>query len=287
MDRAILDLFHEYRHEPMPRRVFLERLAELAGGSVAALALLPLLEGDEAMAALIPADDPRVETGHVRYPGPAGQVTAYQARPKGAGRIPGVVFIHAGRGLDDHMRDVARRAAVAGYHALVPDLLSRKGGTPRDGDEAARLTRALSPADVVADLRSGISFLRGSPLVVADRIGAVGFCWGGGISLRLATASPELAAAVVFYGPSPPLDEVPKISAPLLLLYAGNDTPITSRVPELTAALDRTGKRYTVKVYPNTEHAFHNDTSPARYNAEAAKDAWERTLAFLGEHLKR
>ncbi len=286
MDRKILDLFHQYRHKPIPRRMFIERLAELAGGTAAAMALLPLLEGDEAMAAVVPADDPRLETATVRYRSALGEVSAYQARPKGAGPLPGVVVIHENRGLNEHIRDVTRRAGLAGYHALAPDLLSRKGGTSPVQIDAIRAIGRLTRANVVTDLTGAVDFLRGSSLVAAGQVGAVGFCWGGGMSLRLATASPELTAAVVFYGPNPPLKDVPKIAAPLLLLYAGNDAPITPRVPRLTAALDRAGKQYTVKVYPDTEHAFHNDTSPARYNAEAARDAWARTLVFFGEHLR-
>lgn len=286
MDRAILDLFDEYRHRPMGRRVFLERLAKLAGSATAAAAILALLEGD-AEAAEIAPDDPRLAAGTVSLPGPAGKISAYQARPKekGSKKLPAVLVIHENRGLNPHIRDVARRAALAGYHALAPDLLSRRGGTPPVQQEAIAAIRTLKAPETLADLRACLAYLQGRADVRMDRIGVLGFCWGGGMTNRLATVAPELRAAVAFYGRVPKASEVPKISAHLLLIYAGNDRRINQGIPAYRAALDAAGIPYTIKIYPGVEHAFHNDTSPARYNAEAAKDAWTRTLAFLAERL--
>lgn len=287
MDRAVLDLFHEYRHTPMERRVFLERLAKLAGGAAAAAALIPLLEGNPE-AALVSPEDPRLITETVRFSGPAGEIRAYQARlkDKAGAKIPAVLVIHENRGLNPHNQDVVRRAALAGYHALAPDLLSRKGGTPSAQQEAIAATRTLTPADTVADLKAALAYLGGRADVRGDRLGVVGFCWGGGMTNRLATAAPELRAAVAFYGPVPPLSDVPKIKAHLLLMYAGNDQWVNKGIDGYKKALDGAGITYEMKMYPGVEHAFHNDTGGVRYNAEAAKDAWSRALALFAKRLQ-
>ncbi|MFQ5913868.1 MAG: dienelactone hydrolase family protein [Nitrospinota bacterium] len=286
MDRRILDLFNNYRHTTMDRRVFLERLAKLAGGAAAAVALLPLLEGNPE-AAIISPEDPRLSTETVRLRGPAGEISAYQARPKdkAATRLPGVLVIHENRGLNPHIRDVARRAALAGYNALAPDLLSRKGGTPPVQQEAIAAIRSLNPSDTIADLKAALTYLKGRADVRGDRLGVVGFCWGGGMTNRLATAAPELRAAAAFYGPVPPLSDVRKIKAHMLLIYGGNDRWVNKGIPGYKEALDEAGVSYEMKTYPGAEHAFHNDTGPARYNAEAAKDAWARTLALFAKQL--
>ncbi len=287
MNRDVLDLFHEYRHTPMDRRTFLEQLAKLAGGMAAAAALLPLLEGNPE-AAMVSPEDPRLVTETVRFSGPAGEISAYQARPKdkAATRLSGVLVIHENRGLNNHIRDVARRAALAGYHALAPDLLSRKGGTPPVQQEAIAAIRTLNPNDTAADLKAVLAYLKGRVDVRGDRLGVVGFCWGGGMTNRLATAAPELRAAVPFYGRVPPPSDVPNIKAHMLLIYAGNDRWVNPGISGYKAALDAAGVTYEVKIYPDVEHAFHNDTSPARYNADAAKDAWARTLALFAKRRK-
>jgi carboxymethylenebutenolidase len=286
MDRAVLDLYHEFRHTPMDRRVFLERLAKLAGGTVAAAAMLPLLEGNPE-AAIVSPEDARLTIETVRIPGPAGEIKAYQARAKDkAGvKLPAVLVIHENRGLNRHIEDVARRAALAGYHALTPDLLSRKGGTPSVQRGAIAAIRTLNPPDTIADLKAALAYLKGRSGVRGDRLGVVGFCWGGGMTNRIATAAPELRAAVAFYGPVPPASDVPKIKAHMLLIYAGNDQWVNRGIPGYKAALDKAGVTYEMKTYPRVEHAFHNDTAAARYNAEAAKDAWAKTLAHFKKRL--
>ncbi len=285
MNRAILDLYHEFRHTPMPRREFLEKLTKVAGSAAAAATILPLLEGD-VQAAQVAPDDPKLEAATLTYPGPAGAVTAYQARPKGAGALPAVVVIHENRGLNNHIRDVARRAALAGYHALAPDLLTRKGGTPPVQEEAIAAIRALPREDALADLRAGVAFLQKSAQVAEGRVGVVGFCWGGAMVNLLAANEPGLKAAVAFYGAVAPAAMVPQIQAPLFLIYAGNDKRINDQVPAYEEALKKAKKNYTIQMYPNVEHAFHNDTAGVRYNAAAAKDAWAKTVAFFGKHLK-
>ena len=287
VDRAILDLFDEYRHRPMDRRLFLRQLARLAGGAAAATSVLALLEGD-AEAAIVAPDDPRLVTATVRLAGPAGEIQAYQARPKNQGskKLPAIIVIHENRGLNPHIRDVARRVALAGYHALAPDLLSRRGGTPPVQSEAIAAIRTLKPSEALADLKATLASLREREDVRANRLGVVGFCWGGGMTNHLATDSPALRAAVAFYGRVPKASEVPKIKAHLLLIYAGNDQRINRGIAAYRAALDKAGVPYEMKIYPDAEHAFHNDTSPARYNPEAAKDAWARTMAFFKRRLR-
>jgi len=283
MNRAIIDLYDEFRHTPMPRREFMSRLTQLAGGAAAATSILPLLEGN-AEAAKVAPDDPKLQAGEVSYPGPAGPVKAYQARPKGAGALPAVIVIHENRGLNDHIRDVARKAAVAGLHAIAPDLLSRKGGTPPVQEQAIAINNALIREDAVADLRAGVAFLQKS---AGGKVGAMGFCWGGGITNLLASSEPALKAAVAFYPSAvPPLDRVPQIQAPLLLLLAGNDKRNNDRVPAYEEALKKAGKNFRVVTYPGSEHAFDNYTSPARYSEKTAKEAWAAAMGFFKTHLK-
>ena len=284
MDRAVLKLYDEFRHTPMPRREFLDRLAKLAGSAVAATALLPALEGD-AQAAKVAPDDPRLETAAITYPGPAGAVNAYQARPKGAGALPAVIVIHENRGLNDHIRDVARKAAAAGFHALAPDLLSRKGGTPPVQEEAIAAIRDLAREDALADSRAAVAFLQKSAQVAGGKVGTVGFCWGGAMVNLIAANEPALKAGVALYGLPPAPAMVPKIQTPLFLIYAGNDARVNAGVPAYLDALKKAGKNFVSETYPNVEHAFHNDTGGARYNKKAADDAWAKTVAFFKKHL--
>ena len=280
MDRRIIQLYDEYTHRPLDRRVFLDRLARLAGGTAAAAALLPLLEPDYAHAQQVPADDPRLKAERVTFPGGDGQVSGYLARPAGEGRLPAVIVIHENRGLNPHTEDVARRAALAGFMALAPDLLSPLGGTPEDPDQAREMIGRLDGGQTVADLRSAVSWLaeaEGSN----GKVGAVGFCWGGGMANALAVAEPDLGAAVVFYGMSPDPGQVASIQAPLLLHYAGLDDRINASVPAYEEALRSAGKRHEIHRYEGVNHAFLNDTSAQRYDAEAADLAWKRTVAFL------
>jgi len=299
MDQKIIDLYDEYTHRPLERRVFLERLTVLAGGAAAAGALLSLLENDYARAEVTRADDPALRAERATYPGAKGAVAAYFVRPRRApakGEAPGaaktpegggpaVIVIHENRGLNAHIEDVARRFALAGFTTLAPDLLSPLGGTPKDEDKARELIGQLEPAGVVGDLKAAVAWLAGHP-EAGGKVGAVGFCWGGGMVNQLALAEPKLRAGVVFYGMSPDASaDVRKIRSPLLLHYAELDDRINASVPAYEAALKKAERPYTIHRYEGAQHAFHNDTNAARYNAEAARLAWERTVEFLRKHL--
>lgn len=284
MDQRIIDLYDEYTHAPLDRRVFLERLAALAGGTAGAATILPLLEARRAAAAAVASDDPRVAAETAVYQGKTGEVSGYLARPAERTGLPAVIIVHENRGLNAHIEDVTRRMALAGFLAYAPDFLSPAGGTPDDEDRAREMIQGLDPADTTADAVAGIAFLKGHPQG-NGRAGAVGFCWGGGVVGRLAVADPDLDAAVVFYGQAPDPADAAQIKAPLLLHYAGLDERINARVPAFRDALAAAGVEHTVHMYEGVNHAFHNDTSPARYDAEAAALAWQRTIDFFTEKL--
>ena len=284
MDRRIIELYDEYDHAPLPRRVFLDRLAALAGGAAAAALILPLLEADRAAAAVVAPDDARIVAARVTYPGKSAEVAGYLARPAALGHAGGVIVIHENRGLNAHIEDIVRRLAVAGYLALAPDLLSALGGTPSDEDKARELIGKLDPDVATGDAMAAVDWLHrhenGN-----GKAGAIGFCWGGGVVGQVAVNDPTLDAAVVYYGRPPAAEDVAKITAPLLLNYAGLDQRLDALLPAYRAALDKAGVTYTLYVYDGADHAFNNDTSPERYNAAAAKLAWDRTLAFLAQNL--
>jgi carboxymethylenebutenolidase len=284
MDQRIIDLYDEYTHAPLDRRVFLERLAILTGGTAAAFAVLPLLE-NRAVAAVVEENDPRIATTTVSFPGQGGDVKGYLVKPAAGGKSGAVLVIHENRGLNAHTQDVARRVAVGGFLALAVDFLSPAGGTPSDEDQAREMIGKLDPAQTTANAVAAVSYLR-SNTDGNGKVGAVGFCWGGGQIGQLAVNDPSLDAAVVYYGRTPDPADVPKIKAPLLLHYAGQDTRINEGVPAFQAALDKAGIAYTLHMYDGAQHAFNNDTSAERYNPEAAKLAWDRTLSFFAEKLK-
>jgi len=281
MDPKIIALYDEYTHAPLPRRTFLERLAALAGGTAAAYALLPMLENDYARAAVVAPDDARVaiERAPIRLPG--GEMRAYVAVPReGPAKRAGVIVIHENRGLNAHIEDVARRVALAGFTAVGVDMLHAQGGTPADEDRAREMIGKVDRRAAVADLAALVDWLRARP-DANGRVGAIGFCWGGGMVNALAAAVPTLDAGVPFYGVVAPAADVPRIRAKLLLHYAGNDPRINAGIEGYEAALKAAGVAYTVHVYAGAEHAFHNDTAGARYDEAAAKLAWSRTIAFL------
>jgi len=285
IDQRIIELYDDFTHRHLDRRLFLERLTAVLGSTAAALALLPQLESNYALAQTVPETDPRLRTEEPTYPGASGRVRAYLARPTAGAPAPAVVVIHENRGLQPHIRDVARRLAAAGYVALAPDLMSAIGGTPASEDEARTKFAQLEVPVALADALKAIDYVRGRP-DTTEKTGAVGFCWGGTLVGQLAATGADLQAAVVFYGVAPPLDKVPAIRAPLLLHYAGLDERVNATVPAFEAALQRAGKSYTLYRYEGAQHAFHNDTSQARYNPEAATLAWSRTLEFFGGTLR-
>lgn len=281
-----LTLYDAYVHGEMPRRVFLERLARIAGGSTVALAWAALLEPDYAWGRQVPGDDPRLHTETVSFPGSAGEVAGYLARPRDLrGEAPGVLVIHENRGLNDHIRDVARRAALAGYVALAPDGLTHAGGAPADQEAARDLFRESDRDRITADVLAGVPYLAGRA-DCTGRVGTVGFCYGGGVSLLCAARLPEeVPAAVCFYGRALDAEAVARVRGALQMHYAGEDERINAGIPEFRAALDAHGVPYSLNMYPGTGHGFHNDTSRARYDRQAAELAWARTLRFFESYL--
>jgi carboxymethylenebutenolidase len=284
MDQKIINLYDRFIHGGLSRREFLDRLAEVAGSAAAATTLLGLLQSDFARAATIAADDPRLKAERVSYDSPKGGIAGYLVRGKAITKRPAVIVIHQNRGLNAHIEDVARRLAVEGYLTLAPDLLSVNGGTPPDEQQALELHQKTSREDMIAAAIAAVPFMQ-KHAESTGKVGAVGFCFGGGVVNRMAAGSPELAAAVPYYGEQVAADMVPAIKAPLLLHYAENDERIDKGIPAYEAALKANNKKYTIYVYPGTQHAFNDDTGAARYNKAAADLAWSRTLAFLAENL--
>jgi carboxymethylenebutenolidase len=284
MDQRIINLYDRFTHGGMSRRAFLDRLAELAGSTAAAVALLPLLQNDYAKAAIVAADDPRLATERMSYDSPKGKIDGYLARPKSKGKRPAVLVIHENRGLNPHLEDIARRLALEGFLAYAADLLSLVGGTPANEDAARELHPKMNQDDAVAALVSGVSVLKAYS-ESTGKVGAVGFCFGGLMINRLAVASPQLDAGVAYYGRQVPAEQVPAIKAALLLHYAENDDGVNTGIPAYEAALKANNKKYTMHTYAGTQHAFNNDMGAARYNKAAADLAWSRTLAFFKEQL--
>jgi carboxymethylenebutenolidase len=284
MDQRIINLYDRFTHGGMTRRDFLDRLAELAGSSAAAVALLPLLQNDYAQAAIVAPDDGRLTADRISYDSPKGKIAGYLVRFKQKGKRPAVIVIHENRGLNPHIEDVARRLALEGFIAFAPDLLSLVGGTPPNEDQARELHPKMNQDDAVAALVAAVPTMK-NHAESTGKVGAVGFCFGGLMINRLAASSPQLDAAVAYYGRQVPADQVPNIKATLLLHYAENDDPVNSGIPAYEAALKANNKKYTLYTYPGTQHAFNNDTGAARYNKAAADQAWGRTLAFFKEQL--
>src|SRR4030042_1051528 len=286
MDQKIIDLYDDYTRELIHRREFLRRLGLLAGGNAAALALLPILENSGAQAQIVSKDDPRLGTEYIKYPGATGDIRAYLARPKGMEKLPAVLAIHENRGLVPHIEDVSRRIALEGFLALAPDALTPLGGTPEDQEKALALIQKLDGPSTLQNYIAAVKFLKTHP-VSNGKVGAVGFCWGGGMANQLAVHSPDLSAVVPYYGKQPATEDVPKIKAALLILYAGIDPWINPGIPAFEAALKKASVDYKIFMYEGTQHAFNNDTNTARYHKEAAQLAWQRTIAFFKEKLKK
>jgi carboxymethylenebutenolidase len=284
MDQKYITLFDEFTHTGMGRRLFLDRLAKLAGGTAAAAALLPILENNYAQAATLPREDPRIETGYFEFPAGEAKVRGYYARPKKAEKFPGVVVIHENRGLNPHIEDITRRLGVEGFFALAPDALSRLGGTPADADKARDMIGTLDFRKTVDDYAAAVEFLQKHERTTG-KTGCVGFCWGGGMANQLAIHAQGLDAAVSFYGMQPEPEDAVKIAAPLQLHYAGLDERINKGIDPFRTALDSAKIRYELWMYEGVNHAFMNDTNAARYNPDAATLAWGRTIAFLKKNL--
>ena len=285
-DQELLDLYDQYAHSGMGRRAFMEKASKYAVGGVTAAALLDMLQPRYALARQVDPANPSIKTGRIEYssPGGHGAIRAYLTRPAAAsGKLPGVVVVHENRGLNPYIEDVARRLAIAGFMALAPDGLSPMGGYPGNDDDGRAMQRRLDRGKLAEDFFAAFETLKARD-DSTGKVGVVGFCFGGGVANAMAVRFPELAAAAPFYGNQPAAADVPRIRAPLLLHYAGLDRRVNGGWPEYEAALKRHGKDYTAHVYPGVNHGFHNDTTP-RYDAAAAKLAWDRTITFFGNKL--
>ena len=285
MDQRIINLFDEYTHKPLTREEFLRRLTRLTGSTAAAMAVLPLLEVNYAKAETVHDQDDRLITSSITYPVAGGEMKAYLARPKQKGNYGGVIVIHENRGLNPHIEDVARRAALEGFVVIAPDALSPLGGTPADPDKARDMFQQLDAAKTIANFSNASSYLKTLP-DCNGKIGCVGFCWGGAMANNLAVHVPDLLVAVPFYGRQPDVNDVPRINATLLLHYAEMDERVNAGIPAYEDALKKAGKNYQLYMYEGAQHAFHNDTAPTRYNDTAAKLAWSRTIALFNEKLR-
>jgi carboxymethylenebutenolidase len=288
VDKRIIDLYNEYVHTALPRRDFLARLARIAGGSAAAMAILPFIEPNYAQGRQTEPDDKRLSTERVQFNGPGGAVKAYVAKPhklRRKDRLAGVLVIHENRGLNEHIEDVTRRVALAGYMAVAPDGLSSVGGAPADQEAARDLFAKTDGARIATDILAAVPWLA-ADAINNGKIGVVGFCYGGGMALRAAVEAVGVDCAVAYYGKQLSAEDTKRLRVPLLLHYAGNDERIDAGIPDFKAALDAQGATYTINMYPGTEHGFNNDSSAARYNAEAATLAWSRTMSFFDKYLK-
>jgi carboxymethylenebutenolidase len=283
MEQRIIDLYDSFTHSYISRREFMDRLTAMAGSAAAAAALLPLLQSDYAKAETVPANDPRLVSETASFDSPQGKISGYLVRPKEKGKRPAVLVIHENRGMNPHIKDVARRVALEGYLALAVDLLSPLGGTPDDEEKGREMYTKINRSDPSANV-AAVSFLKSHP-ESTGKVGAVGFCAGGEMVNQLATASTEVDAIVAYYGRAPATDKVPNIKAPLLEHYAENDQGVNGTVAAFKEALEKNNKKFTMYTYPGTQHAFNNDTGGARYNKEQADIAWGRTLTFLKENL--
>ena len=284
MDQKIIDLYDEFTHGGTTRREFMQKLAMVAGSMTAATALAQQLENDYTKAVRVAEDDKRIVVARTSYKGRSGDVRAYVAVPAGKEKRPAVVVIHENRGLNAHIEDVARRVAVAGFIAIAPDALSASGGTPADQDVARTKIGELDAETTAGDFVAAVDFGKSHPRSTG-KVGCVGFCWGGAMANQLAVRCAGLSAAVAFYGRQAAAADASKIKAAMQFHYAGLDERINGGIAEYEAALKAAGVRFESHMYDGKNHAFHNDTSPNRYDADAAALAWKRTIEFFGKHL--
>jgi carboxymethylenebutenolidase len=290
MAEEIKKLVEEYRDGKISRREFIQKAVLLTGSLAAATTLIDSLLAAPVDAAFTDPNEPGLKSSEVQYPGKAGAVFGYLSKPSAAGKYPAIVIISDNQGIGDHFRDLARRYAKDGYVALVPDVFSRQGGTAKVNPKGTGISnfRELAPLDAVTeDIDAGFTYLKSLPEVRGDRLGLTGFCWGGDMAFGAATQVRGLRALVVFYGESPqPLDLVKNIEAPVLVHYGEKDPRVTNGVPATEEAMKKYNKSYTYKIYSGAGHAFFHDGRADRYNAEAAKEAWSRTLEFFKKNLQ-
>jgi len=285
--QELLDLFHEYQHGDISRRSFLDSAGKFAVGGLTVAAIFESLKPNYAWAQQVAADDKRIKVGRevVQSPAGNGSIKGYLARPAKGKKFPVVLVIHENRGLNPYIEDVARRLALANFIAFAPDGLTSVGGYPGDDEKGAAAFRTVDGKKMTEDFVAAAKWLKARP-DSNGKLGAVGFCFGGGIVNQLAVRlGADLNAGVPFYGRQPGVDDVPKISAPLLLHYAGNDQGVNAGIAAYEAALKANHKVYALHMYEGTQHGFHNDTTP-RYDEAAAKLAWRRTLEWFNKYLR-
>jgi carboxymethylenebutenolidase len=285
-DQELLDLYDSYAHSGIDRRAFIDGVSKFAVGGVTVAALLDSLMPNYALASQVEESDSRITVEKMTYQSPKGHGTidGYLTRPAdAAGKIPAVVVVHENRGRNPYIEDVARRLAVDGFMALAPDGLTPLGGYPGNDDDGRAMQRKLDRGKLLEDFIAAFEYLKTHP-GSTGKVGVVGFCFGGAVANAMAVRLPDLAAAVPFYGRQPAAEDVPKIKAPLLIHNAGLDSRINAGWPAYEKALEENGKAYTMHMYPEVNHGFHNDTTP-RYDEKAASLAWERTIAFFKENL--
>ena len=285
MEKEIKDLYADYKDGKYSRRSFFRKLAMITGSSAAAMALFPVLEENELKAATAPQKAPELVTEFIKYPAETGDMRAFLARPKKGKKFPAVIVIHENRGLVPHIQDVTRRMAGEGFLALAPDALSPLGGTPEDISNVGAMFKQLDSEKTTKNFVAAVKYLKTNPLCTG-KVGCTGFCWGGAMTNQVAVNAPDLDAAVPYYGRQPAAEDVEKIKAPIMAHYAGNDAGINAGIAAFEEALKKYGKEYQIFMYEGASHAFNNDSNPERYNEQAAKLAWGRTIAFFKEKLK-
>jgi carboxymethylenebutenolidase len=283
MDQRIIQLYDEYTHAPLSRSEFLRRLTLLTGSITAAMSVLPLIEVNAANASITDAGE--LFTEYISYTGVPAAMSAYVARPKDEKKYPALVIIHENRGLNAHIEDVARRAAKAGFLAIAPNALSAIGAAPANEDEARQKFQELKAENNLQNFIHVFDYLS-TRKDYGGQVGCVGFCWGGAMANNLAVKVAHLKAAVAFYGRQPSLDEVPSIKAAVQLHYASLDERVNAGIAAYEEALKKNNITYELHMYEGVNHAFHNDTAPARYNEVAAKLAWQRTMDFFKKYVK-
>src|SRR5664279_1721594 len=283
MDEKIATLYADYKQGRINRRDFFRKLALVAGSSAAAAALIPQMEKNNSFST---QSDPDLNTKSITYPGESGEIKAFMAWPKTGNKFPAVLIIHENRGLQPHIMDVTRRMAKEGFLSLAPDALSPLGGTPEnDLDKAVKMIGQLDADKTIKNMVAAVKYLKTNPLSTG-KVGCTGFCWGGGMTNQVAVNSPDLNAAVPYYGKQPTDEQVANIKAPIMAHYAGDDSFINPGIPAFEEALKKNHIEYQIFMYEGAKHAFNNDSNPERYNEKAAKLAWSRTIAFFKEKLR-
>ncbi|MEK6479981.1 dienelactone hydrolase family protein [Catalinimonas sp. 4WD22] len=286
VSQEVFDLYDDYAHNRIGRRQFMDKLSTYAVGGITVASLLSFIMPDYENKIQVRQDDPRLDAEYITYNSPqgGGEIKGLLAKPaEASGKLPGIVVVHENRGLNPHIEDVCRRAALAGFIALAPDALSPLGGYPGTDDEGREMQRKRERNEMLEDFIAAYGVLEKHE-DCTGKVGVVGFCFGGWISNMMAAKIPGLDAAVPFYGGQPSAEMVADIRAPLLLHYAGLDTRVNEGWPEYEAALKKHNKDYQAYMYPDVNHGFHNDTTP-RYDQAAAELAWDRTIKFFKEHL--